>query len=168
MIHDAIVVTARLQAIAPKDADETFTNSTSCICCLRTCRRRDLCRASNRRLPFKGVAIRPLFDKSLRFDNCVIIRADQGSRAVNEFGRAFLKKYAPQRLRARLKDLPLPCLNVGPWSVFSAASASIEVPVAINTHDGLLLTFHYSGLHCPFLPNTRTCLARVFFSATLV
>jgi hypothetical protein len=56
----------------------------------------------------RGVAIRPLFDKSLCFDTCLIIRADQNSKAVNEFGRAFLKKHPPQRLPPRQMDLPLP------------------------------------------------------------
>jgi LysR family transcriptional regulator, benzoate and cis,cis-muconate-responsive activator of ben and cat genes len=55
-----------------------------------------------------GVLIKPLSDKSLSFETYLIMRADQDSRAVNEFGRAFLKKFAPRRLTPRLMDLPLP------------------------------------------------------------
>ena len=47
--------------------------------------------------------IKPLTDKSLCFETCLIMRADQDSRAVNEYARAFLKKYAPQ-LRRRKAD----------------------------------------------------------------
>jgi len=36
------------------------------------------------------------------------MRADQDSRAVNEYARAFLRKYAPQLVAAKQMDLPLP------------------------------------------------------------
>jgi hypothetical protein len=55
----------------------------------------------------EGVVIRPLTDKSLCFETCLILRADQDSRAVNEYARSFLKKYAPQRVAAKRMDLPL-------------------------------------------------------------
>jgi len=52
--------------------------------------------------------IKPLTDKSLCFETCLIMRADQDSRAVNEYARAFLRKYAPQLVAAKQMDLPLP------------------------------------------------------------
>ena len=55
-----------------------------------------------------GVVVKPLSDASLCFKTCVIMRTDNGSRLVNEYVRAFLKKYAPQRLTAKQMDLPLP------------------------------------------------------------
>ena len=56
----------------------------------------------------EGVVIKPLTDKSLSFETCLIMRADEDSRAVNEFGRAFLKKYSPHRVAAKQMELPLP------------------------------------------------------------
>jgi len=38
----------------------------------------------------------------------MILRADNASRLVNEYVRAFLRKYAPQHLAAKQMDLPLP------------------------------------------------------------
>jgi hypothetical protein len=41
-----------------------------------------------------GVVVKPLSDASLRFETCVIMRTDNGSRLVNEYVRMFLRKYA--------------------------------------------------------------------------
>jgi hypothetical protein len=55
-----------------------------------------------------GVVVKPLSDALLCFNTCVILRADNASRLVNEYVRAFLRKYAPQHLAAKQMDLPLP------------------------------------------------------------
>ena len=107
VVYDAILQTARFEAISPKDAHDTFTAQQAVYLVSQhagvaifaeppSLGRQD------------GVLIKPLSDKSLSFETCLIMRADQDSRAVNEFGRAFLKKYAPHRLAARQMDLPLP------------------------------------------------------------
>jgi len=44
-----------------------------------------------------GVVVKPLSDPSLCFQTCVIMRADDDSRLVNEYVRMFLRKYAPPR-----------------------------------------------------------------------
>jgi hypothetical protein len=54
------------------------------------------------------VVVKPLSDPSLCFQTCVIMRADDNSRLVNEYVRAFLRKYAPQRFAAKQMHLPLP------------------------------------------------------------
>ena len=108
VIHDAIVETARLESIAPKDAHETFTAQQAVYLVSEHAGVAIFAEPPSVDCRLRGVTIRPLSDKSLCFDTCLIMRADQGSRAVNEFGRAFLKKYAPQRLPARQMDLPLP------------------------------------------------------------
>lgn len=41
------------------------------------------------------VVVRPLSNKALEVTNYLALRADQSSRLVNEFGRAFLKKVIP-------------------------------------------------------------------------
>jgi len=45
-----------------------------------------------------GVVVKPLSDSSLCFKTCVILRADNTSRLIEEYVRMFLRKYAPQRL----------------------------------------------------------------------
>jgi len=45
-----------------------------------------------------GVVVKPLSDTSLCFKTCVILRADNTSRLIEEYVRMFLRKYAPQRL----------------------------------------------------------------------
>lgn len=42
------------------------------------------------------IAVRPLCQATLRVDSYLALRADQSSRLVNEFGRAFLRKVAPK------------------------------------------------------------------------
>jgi len=108
MIYDAILDTARLGAIVPKDAHETFTAHQAVYLVSEHAGVAIFAEPPSIDCSVRGVAIRPLADKSLCFDTSLIMRADQGSRAVNEFGRAFLKKYAPQRLPPRQMDLPLP------------------------------------------------------------
>ena len=54
-----------------------------------------------------GVVVKPLADKSLQFQTCVVMGKDDGSRLTNEFARAFLRRYAPQRVPPKQMDLPL-------------------------------------------------------------
>jgi hypothetical protein len=106
--HDAIVETARLEAIVPKDAHETFTAHQAVYLVSEHAGVAIFDEPPSIDCRLRGVSIRPLSDKSLCFDTCLVMRADQSSRAVNEFGRAFLKKYAPGHLPPRRMDLPLP------------------------------------------------------------
>ena len=41
------------------------------------------------------IAVRPLTQTSLQIASYLVLRADQSSRLVNEFGRAFLRKVLP-------------------------------------------------------------------------
>jgi len=41
------------------------------------------------------IAVRPLSHKALEIASYLVLRADQSSRLVNEFGRAFLRKQLP-------------------------------------------------------------------------
>ncbi|MBZ5586514.1 MAG: LysR family transcriptional regulator [Acidobacteriia bacterium] len=45
-----------------------------------------------------GVVVKPLSDPSLCFNTCVILRADNTSRLVEEYVRMFLRRYSSQRL----------------------------------------------------------------------
>jgi DNA-binding transcriptional LysR family regulator len=46
-------------------------------------------------LKSRDIAIRPLSESSLQLTSHLVLRADQSSRLVNDFGRAFLKKVVP-------------------------------------------------------------------------
>lgn len=45
-----------------------------------------------------GVVVKPLSDTSLCFKTCVIMRADNTSRLIDEYVRMFLRRYSSQRL----------------------------------------------------------------------
>ena len=54
-----------------------------------------------------GVVVKLLSDASLCFKTCVILRADNTSRLIEEYVRMFLRKYAPQRLPPKRTELSL-------------------------------------------------------------
>ena len=108
VIYDAVLQTARAQALAPRKAHETFTVEEAAYLVAEHEGIAILAEAPSLDWYAEGVTIKPLTDKSLSFDTCLIMRADQASRAVNEFGRAFLKRYTPQRPPTGQLDLPLP------------------------------------------------------------
>jgi hypothetical protein len=55
----------------------------------------------------KGVVKKPLSDKSLQFQTCLVMSKDDDSRLTNEFARAFLRRYTPQRVPPKQMNLPL-------------------------------------------------------------
>lgn len=56
----------------------------------------------------QGIAMRPLSPSSLHVSSYLVLRSDQSSRLVNEFGRAFLRKVLPNnRLAAASGQLLL-------------------------------------------------------------
>jgi DNA-binding transcriptional LysR family regulator len=60
-----------------------------------------------------GVVVKPLSDTSLCFKTCVILRANNTSRLVEEYVRMFLRKYAPQRLPPKQVKLSPPARVLG-------------------------------------------------------
>lgn len=56
----------------------------------------------------KGVIVKPLADTALCFETCLVLRAHEESRFVNEFVRSYLRKYAPHRLGPTQMELKLP------------------------------------------------------------
>ncbi|MGA2417468.1 MAG: LysR family transcriptional regulator [Candidatus Sulfotelmatobacter sp.] len=55
----------------------------------------------------RGVVVKSLSDTSLRFETCVIIRADNDSRLTNEFARSFLRRHQPRILQSKQMELSL-------------------------------------------------------------
>ena len=54
-----------------------------------------------------GVVVKLLSDASLCFKTCVILRADNTSRLVEEYVRMFLRGYASQRLPPQRTELSM-------------------------------------------------------------
>jgi LysR family transcriptional regulator, benzoate and cis,cis-muconate-responsive activator of ben and cat genes len=89
MIHDANLETARLEGIAPKDGHETFTAHQAIYLVSEHAGVAIFAEPPpSTAVSSQGSGHQALSDKSLCFNTCLIMRADQTSRAVNEFGRA--------------------------------------------------------------------------------
>jgi DNA-binding transcriptional LysR family regulator len=108
IVHGAILETARREAIAPKDAHDVFTAQQAVHLVSEHVGVAILTEHTALGFHADGVVVKPVSDESLWFDTCLIMRTDDDSRAVNEFARSFLRKYAPQRLPAKQMELPLP------------------------------------------------------------
>lgn len=56
----------------------------------------------------RGIAVRPLAHEALHLSTHLVLRADESSRLVNDYGRAFLRKILPQnRLQSATGQLSL-------------------------------------------------------------
>ncbi len=107
-VYDAILETARSGAMAFKDAHDIFTPQQAIHLVSEHVGVAILTKPSGRDLEGEGVVIRPLSDRPLCFRTCLVMRAEEHSRVVNEFARAFLRRYIPQSLGPKQMDLPLP------------------------------------------------------------
>jgi RNA:NAD 2'-phosphotransferase (TPT1/KptA family) len=66
-----------------------------------------LTKAGSVGLRHEGVVVKLFSETPLRFEACVIMRADDDSRLVNEFAPSFLRKYVPQRPPPKQMELPV-------------------------------------------------------------
>jgi len=107
MVHDAIMETARAQSIAPKDAHGIHTADQAIYLVSEHVGVAILAESTTPKTNGKGVVIKPLSDKSLQFQTCLVMSKDDDSRLTNEFARAFLRRYAPQRVPPKQMNLPL-------------------------------------------------------------
>jgi DNA-binding transcriptional LysR family regulator len=57
--------------------------------------------------PAGAVVVRPLSDPALSFETCLVMRRDDDSKLVNQYARAFLKKYVRKVVPGRQMELPL-------------------------------------------------------------
>ncbi|MGA8618935.1 MAG: LysR family transcriptional regulator [Candidatus Sulfotelmatobacter sp.] len=109
VVRAAIMDAAQRQGVAPKQAHDILTAQEAIhlvsqhvgVAIVVT-------KPASVGLSAEGVVIRPLSDPSLSFETCLIMRTDDDSRLANEFGRSFLRKYAPRRLPPMQLTLPLP------------------------------------------------------------
>lgn len=107
IVHDAILETARRAAIDPKAGHDILTAQQAVHLVSEHVGVAILTNPTALGFHADGVVIKPLSDKALWFETCLIMRTDDDSRAVNEFARSFLRKYAPQRLPATQMELAL-------------------------------------------------------------
>jgi DNA-binding transcriptional LysR family regulator len=108
ILHNLILETARREKIDPKKAHDTFTGREAGHLVSEHMGVAIVTGPAALDLQEKDLVVRPLSDKSLCFDTCLVMRRDDNSRAVNEFARTFLKKYAPQHRLTIQMQLPLP------------------------------------------------------------
>ena len=113
LVHEAIVDTARRESIAPKHAHDVIAPQQALDLVSENVGVAILTQPTAQSLHAEGVIVRPLSDASLCFETCVIMRADNDSRLVNEFVRVFLRKYAAQRLQPKQTELPPPARVLG-------------------------------------------------------
>ena len=107
VIYETILDAARMGAIVPKAAHDTFTAQQAVYLVSQHAGVAIFAEPPSL-TRYEGVLIKPLTDESLSFETCLIMRADQESRVVNEYARQFLKKYVPQHLAPKQMNLPLP------------------------------------------------------------
>ena len=99
--------TARRESIAPKHAHDVFAPQQAVDLVSDHVGIAILTQPMAPGIHTDGVVVKPLSDASLCFETCVIMRADNDSRLVNEYVRMFLRKYAPQRLPPKQVKLSL-------------------------------------------------------------
>jgi DNA-binding transcriptional LysR family regulator len=108
IVHNVILETARREKIDPKEAHATFTGREAAHLVSEHLGVAIVTGPAALDLKDKGLVLRPLCDKSLCFDTCLVMRRDDNSRAVNDVARMFLKKFAPQHRLTIQMQLPLP------------------------------------------------------------
>jgi len=96
-LYEAIMDTARRASIAPRHTHDVMAPQQAVDLVSEHAGIAILTQQTARNVHADGVVVKPLSDPSLCFQTCVIMRADDDSRLVNEYVRMFLRKYAPPR-----------------------------------------------------------------------
>jgi DNA-binding transcriptional LysR family regulator len=98
LLHEAIMDTARRESIAPKHAHDVFAPQEAVDLVSDHVGIAILTQPMAREVHTDGVVVKLLSDASLCFQTCVILRADNTSRLIEEYVRMFLRKCASQRI----------------------------------------------------------------------
>ena len=114
LLYEAVMETARRESIAPKHAHNVIAPQDAVDLVSGHMGVAILTQPAARGFHADGVVVKPLSDTSLCFQTCVIMRADNDSRLVNEYVRVFLRKYAPQRIPPKQAKLS-PSARVLGW-----------------------------------------------------
>ncbi|HZQ20311.1 MAG TPA: LysR substrate-binding domain-containing protein [Terriglobales bacterium] len=108
IIHDAILRAAQLAGIAPKDAHDVMTAHQAVHLVSEHVGIAIIPKPAVSQFHEEGVVLKPLSDPRLWFETCLIMRAEESSRVVNDFARAFLRQFSPKVLTPKQMELPLP------------------------------------------------------------
>jgi len=93
--YEAIMELAQREAIHPKDPHYIMLAHEAIQLVSEQMGVAFLPKASALHIHAEGVVFRPLADESLWFETCVVMRAEDCSRLVNEFVRSFLHRHQP-------------------------------------------------------------------------
>ena len=106
-IQDMISQIAQLEQVGPKEGHDVVTAQQAVHLVSEHIGVAIIFKPTGLSFHEENVVIRPLSDPVLSFETCLVMRAEDTSRATNEFGRAFLKRFVPHILRATQIELPL-------------------------------------------------------------
>ncbi|MFZ0137793.1 MAG: LysR substrate-binding domain-containing protein [Candidatus Sulfotelmatobacter sp.] len=98
VVFDAIMDAAQSGSIAPKYAHDVIAPQQAVELVSEHLGVAILTQPSTTDFHADGVVVKPLSDASLCFNTCVILRADNTSRLIEEYVRMFLRRYSSQRL----------------------------------------------------------------------
>jgi DNA-binding transcriptional LysR family regulator len=113
LLYEAVMDTARRESIAPKHAHNVIAPQEAVDLVSDRLGVAILTQPTARGFHADGVVVKPLSDTSLCFKTCVIMRADNDSRLVNEYVRMFLRNYAPQRVPSKQGQVSPPARVLG-------------------------------------------------------
>ena len=105
-IHDTIIETAQYEEIVTKEAHDVITAQQAIRLVSEHVGVAILPKPTRLDFVSEDVIVKPLSDKSLRFDTCLVMRSDEESRMLNDFARSFLRKQAQQMTTTQM-ELPL-------------------------------------------------------------
>ena len=113
-----------------------------CQLCARFSRNNRACPGQYpiRSTPLSGILIyadgvvKPLSDASLWFNTCVILRADNTSRLIEEYVRMFLRRYSSQRLPPGQVEIVVVRSRLGLEGVNPALAALTTTSVQADSH----------------------------------
>jgi DNA-binding transcriptional LysR family regulator len=96
LAHDAIMHLARTEQIIPNEIHEVLSTSDAFYVVIELGGVAFVSKATALNTQINGIVFKPLSDESLWFDTCLVMKAEEKSRVINQFGREFLRKYSPQ------------------------------------------------------------------------
>jgi LysR family transcriptional regulator, benzoate and cis,cis-muconate-responsive activator of ben and cat genes len=114
LLYEAVMDAARRKSIIPKHAHDVMAPQQAVDLVSDHVGIAILTQPMAPGIHIDDVVVKPLSDATLCFQTCVIMRADNVSRLVNEYVRMFLRKYVPQRLPPKQVELS-PAARVLDW-----------------------------------------------------
>ncbi len=107
VIHDAILDASRREGVSPKRAHDIITAQQAVHLVSEHVGVAILTKPTPLGFSAEGVVLRPLSDRSLCFDTCLIMRTCHNSRLADEFARSFLRRFQPQTPAPKQLELSL-------------------------------------------------------------